>query len=398
MRGVLTLLLVPPLVTLGGLCLQSPLYGADAVAMPAPVSVFVPGPMPVPVPVVEPLGGPEVRVAAVGDVIFGRYLKGQKGQPVYCPVGAVPDPFAAVGPMLRRMDVAFANLETPLVQEPAALNIAGTTILFRGDPDRAELLSRAGFNVLSLANNHTTNLGGAGPPRTRRLLEALGLVALGGGATVDQAFDPVLLQANGQRLALLAFTLWSGDLPSVSPEGAVAHVHARDFLRLVPQAVREARRSLRADYVMVSLHWGQEYAPHPTPDQQYQARALIDAGADLVLGHHPHVLQDIERYHGGLIAYSLGNFLFDNPSLSTRRTAIVEAVLKGSGADHRVQSVTLWPVLIGTDNLPRPATGPDYRAQARLLSALAPDADIAPAPGTAGPAPVNNQGGPLAHL
>jgi poly-gamma-glutamate synthesis protein (capsule biosynthesis protein) len=91
---------------------------------------------------------------------------------------------------------------------------------------------------------------------------------------------------------------------------------------ITPDAVRAARAELGADFVVVSVHWGTEFEAHPAPGQIEAAHLLVDAGADLVLGHHPHVLQDIERYHGGVIAYSLGNFVFDEGFLSRRQTIV----------------------------------------------------------------------------
>jgi len=100
---------------------------------------------------------------------------------------------------------------------------------------------------------------------------------------------------------------------------------------------------------------------------------LVDAGADLVLGHHPHVLQDVERYHGGLIAYSLGNFVFDEGYLSRRQTVILHATLDGTGTLRRVTDVGLTPILIGhRDHIPRPATGNDWNDIEKKLAEIAP--------------------------
>ncbi len=131
----------------------------------------------------------------------------------------------------------------------------------------------------------------------------------------------------------------------------------------------------------MSLHWGTEYEPHPDEQQRVQAHALVDVGADLVLGHHPHVLQDFERYRGALIAYSLGNFLFDNPSLNQRQTVILQATLSRSGTARQIKDVSLLPVLADVHGkVPRPATGRDYRELARKLYRLAPGFPLRPDP------------------
>lgn len=328
-----------------------------------------------------------MRLCAVGDIIFGRYLPRPAGPPIYAPVARGGDPFVAVAPVLRRADVAFANLETPVMYEPQRFSI-NRVFTFRADPDRVPLLLQAGLSVLSLANNHTMNLGPRGAGESRRLLRQRGLHPVGAGASPELAYRPLIVVRNGLRLAFLAYTLWHGDFPSVTPAGAVAYLSERELPIWAPAAIQTARQDLRADFVIVSLHWGQEGEPRPSPAQRQAARALIDAGADVVLGHHPHLLQDFERHRGGLIAYSLGNFVFDNPSLAQRQTAILEVTLSGRGPVRRVRDARLVPVLTGLDNIPRLAQGADHRALAARLSALAPDIPIAPDPAAAAAPPV----------
>lgn len=333
----------------------------------------------------------QIRLAAVGDVVFGRYLR--PGDPEsYSPVSRAPEPLSEIAPLLRGADVAFANLETPLLARPARLQGAGAFV-FRGDPSRARSLRLAGLRVLSLANNHSTNLGLRGAAETRGHLLAEGLRPVGAGATRQEAELPALLDTGGLRLAVLAFTLWNGDHAPGDGGGALSHVRAAELLGRAAPLLQAARRRGGADWVAVSLHWGIEGTDRPTEEQRRLGRALIDAGADLVLGHHPHVLQEVERYRGGLIAYSLGNFLFDNPQLASRQSAVLRVTLRGAGPLRQLVEPELVPVLIGAgDFVPRLATGAEHRALAARLAELAPGLRVVPegaavAGGPAAPAP-----------
>ncbi len=183
----------------------------------------------------------EVHLAAVGDVFFGRYLPGPGGQgKVYSAVSTAPDPFAPTADILQQADVTFGNLETPVMWEPERFYAGRLT--FRADPDRAGLLARAGFDVLSLANNHVTNLGTRGARETRQHVEAQGVRGIGAGASIADAYEPQIYEVNGLRLCFLAYTLWNNRRLTTSTDGTVAYVRHRDFLQRVPRVVRKARR------------------------------------------------------------------------------------------------------------------------------------------------------------
>jgi poly-gamma-glutamate synthesis protein (capsule biosynthesis protein) len=254
-------------------------------------------------------------------------------------------------------------------------------LTFRAEPARAGELGRAGFDVVSLANNHVHDLGGGGAVESRVHLEAAGITPAGAGIDVPEAFAPVVRDAGGLKIAFLAYTLWHNGRSPIGADGAVAHISEAELLHRVPDAIRAARAELGADFVIVSLHWGIEFQPHPLPTQIEAAHRLVDAGADLVLGHHPHVLQDVERYHGGVIAYSLGNFVFDEGLLDRRQTVIQHVTLDDSGTLRRVTDVGLTPIMIGhRDHVPRPASGTDFTVMQKKLAAIAPGIPIRPAP------------------
>ena len=282
-----------------------------------------------------------VTIAAVGDILFGRYIKGQW----YRRVPKTDDPFSNVAGVLKGADIAFGNLETPVMKEPEKL-ITHRSLTFRAERSDVELLGAAGFDVLSIANNHTLNLGHAGAPITHENVAAAGLIPIGAGATLEEARAPAVIERDGLRIAFVARTVWTNGRKPVTEDGAVAKLSRSSLRTSLSDDVRQARADTKADFVIVSLHWGTEYEPHPEQYQRRTARAAIDAGADLVLGHHPHVVQDIERYHDGVIVYSMGNFLFDNPQRVQRETIIVTATLEQDADGRRISELSVHPVLI----------------------------------------------------
>jgi poly-gamma-glutamate capsule biosynthesis protein CapA/YwtB (metallophosphatase superfamily) len=146
--------------------------------------------------------------------------------------------------------------------------------------------------------------------------------------------------------------------------------------------VRAARRYLSADFVVVSVHWGIEYQYHPHAGQKHLADALVKNGADVVLGHHPHVVQDIRRQGSSLVVFSMGNFMFDNPGTDRRQSLIVRLSLEGWGPLRHVGAVELVPVIIDKKtHAPRLARGREGKVwRKRLPSLVGPDIAIAGPP------------------
>lgn len=318
----------------------------------------------------QPLGTEPVRrkmppapssltVAAVGDVMLSRGLTNatRRHGPDY--------PFAVLGARLAAADLAMANLESPLADCGSPL--PGKAICFRGQPELAGALQRAGFDVLSLANNHSLDYDWPALEQTLTLLAAHGVHSVGAGRDLRQARRPVILERQGIKVGILAYTDFAdlyydsryprrfratADLPGVAP--------------LVPAEACADVAALRArvDLLVVSLHWGVEYSPRPTGDQRQAAHALADAGADLILGHHPHVVQGVEVYGRTVIAYSLGNFVFDQVHPEETRYGIL---LEASADRQGVRSVCLLPVYLTHG---QPAPTPEARQLLPQLAAL----------------------------
>ncbi len=281
-----------------------------------------------------------VTLIATGDTMtsrmVGRRLRMVPDQPLY--------PFGKILPTLQAADVAFTNLETPLLE--GALT-EPYTFQFRSDPDVARRLREANIRLISLANNHAHDYGDQGVRRTVEVLRSEGLAFTGAG-TEEEAYAPAYVDVKGTRIALLAYVD-----PLIAPPGvrATGDDPGLAVMRIdrLKNAIAEAKVN-EADIIIVSMHSGTEYSQKLLRSQVDFAHAAIDHGADLVLGHHAHVPQRMEVYGGKHILYGLGNFVFDQTwSEATMKSVIAKIVMTESG----VKSVELLPIVIGRDYQPK---------------------------------------------
>jgi hypothetical protein len=212
-------------------------------------------------------------------------------------------PFRHVLAGWRGADLRLGNLESPAAAGPA---VAPSKLVLRGAPGTPAALAAAGIDCVALANNHMMDFGPEGLRQTRAALGAAGIAHTGAGEDAAEAAAPAILQRNAQTVGVLAFC----DVEQRSP--LYAGPAAPGVAALTPaDAVRRvAQLRPRVDWVIVHLHWGMEMAQLPLPPQRELARALVQAGADVILGHHPHVLQPLEFIGDVPVYYSLGNFLF----------------------------------------------------------------------------------------
>lgn len=247
---------------------------------------------------VKPEPPPEVTMIAVGDMMLSRAVA--KRMRLY----GYDYPFASTSEFLRSADITFGNLETSITPGP---EVQSFEMSFRADPESAGALRDAGFDIVSLANNHTPNFGEAGLEDTMQYLDEAGIVHVGAGFD-SEAHQPKFVTANGIRFAFLAYN--DRDVVPASYEASEDRLGTA-FMRIdrMQAAVQGAKNF--ADIVVVSMHSGTEYELFPNDSQTAFARAAIDAGAEIVIGHHPHVVQTMEQYRGKYIFYSLGNFVFD---------------------------------------------------------------------------------------
>lgn len=295
-----------------------------------------------------------VCLVAVGDIMLSRGVAGE----IKKHGGDPGHPFAKMKSYLKSGDIVFGNLENPVT--PGREIMLPERIL-RADPGVAEALREAGFTILSLANNHLPDFGTRGILDTFQYLEQAGLGYAGAGRTEREAYAATYTEAKGIKLAFLAFCD-----PVLAPEDRLAgadHPGVTGFdQEKVQAAVREARE--KADIVVVSMHAGTEYEPAPELAQIRFAHMAVDAGADLVLGHHPHVLQRVEEYKGRFIFYSLGNFVFDQKwSRATREGLLARIFITRDG----VEKIEFLPVFSNNQNQPQLLEGEDAE---RVLKAL----------------------------
>ena len=287
-------------------------------------------------------------LTAVGDIMLSRNVLGRMEA-----YGSYRHPFVQTDHLLRAADITVANLEGQ-VSDHVTRSSDPHTFSFVSPAAVLDGVRWAGIDAVSLANNHTLDYGTGALADTMRALEGYGIGHFGAGRDRESSYEPRIFAINGQRVALLGFTdLSNTAYPAPSlPTPAPAHSAER-----VAEAVRVAEE--RADVVIAYFHWGVEYVAVPNQRQRSLAHAAVDAGADLVLGAHPHWVQTAERYQGTPIHYSLGNFVFDQMwSRETRRGVVATFTFRGA----RVVDTGHTPVLIWDYNQPRIATGYDSAA------------------------------------
>jgi poly-gamma-glutamate capsule biosynthesis protein CapA/YwtB (metallophosphatase superfamily) len=243
----------------------------------------------------------EITLLAGGDISFGRLV----GQMIL--QDPAHDFFAHLHPWLDAADLRFANLEGPLSDQRGETVKPGQPLVFTGPPGGADALARAGFSIVSTANNHAWDYGEPALRETLALLDRAGVRHVGTGTSREASRRAEVIETGGFRVAFLAVTDVWNDGP-LARHPADAFVGRADPGELVA-AVRALREEGRADAILVSCHGGEEYRDDPLPRLRALFHAAIDAGATAVLGHHPHVVEGVEWYRGRPILYSMGNLL-----------------------------------------------------------------------------------------
>lgn len=243
-------------------------------------------------------------------------------------------PFRKVAPLMRAADIAFVNLETPFSDQGPYYDHG---LIFHAAPEFIAGLQLAGIALASTANNHARDCGPHGVAFTVSWLRSHGIEPVGSSGSAETTHRGVILDRKGIRFGFLGYTYdqCNGNWRDIDPRIAMAD----------PAVVRRDVRALRkrCDVVIVSMHNGIEYMPKPNAKQISFAHAAIDAGAALVIGHHPHVAEPVEWYHGGEIFYSLGNFVFDQyQRVQTQHGEMAEVSFLGT----RIFGTKILPVRI----------------------------------------------------
>lgn len=268
----------------------------------------------------------ELVVNAVGDVMLaGRWGGELKKQ-------GFRIPFALVADELKKGDITVANLEMPLAA--SGNEFIGKKFRFRGDPAIAPALKLSGINLVTLANNHIMDFGAEALEETLRHLEKADIAWIGAGENLSEARKMALYAIKGKKIAFLGYSLTQ---PTEFFAGKTRSGTTPGVEKIFAEDIKSARR--QADYVIVSFHWGKEGTHQTDEHQRAIAHKVIDAGADVIIGHHPHVLRGIERYKRGIIFYSLGNFVFASKGKAADSTVIVRLHL-----DENKREAELLPV------------------------------------------------------
>lgn len=281
---------------------------------------------------------PVNRLVFGGDVMLSRHVAAR--------MRASKDPalpFRKIAPFFLGADLAFVNLESPFSDKgtpPAA------GMVFKAPPEAIEGLLLAGIDVVSTANNHTRDQHEYGLLYTLDWLEKHKIAAIGTGRDEAAARRGAVITANTVKFGFLAYTY---DQRNGNHKDDDGRVNGMDIVRL-REDIAAMRKS--SNVTVVSMHAGAEYAKTPQASQQQFARAAIEAGATLVIGHHPHVVQPCEEYRTGVICYSLGNLIFDQTAPGTNDGLIVEAEFKGFSLrrirTHKIRIVDTIPELVSS--------------------------------------------------
>jgi poly-gamma-glutamate capsule biosynthesis protein CapA/YwtB (metallophosphatase superfamily) len=219
-------------------------------------------------------------------------------------------------------DLSMANLENPITERTQRVH---KEFNFKMNPRYLKTLQDAGIRLVTLANNHIFDYGPAGLLDTIHFLDSMGIKHVGAGPNLEAARQPAIFDIKGVRLGFLGY-FGSGVYAATKTRAGVAP-RARHMIKTDIQKLKE---SDKLDYVVVNFHWGKEKALYPEDWRVALAHFAVECGADLVVGHHPHVLQGVEKYKDAIIAYSLGNFLFGGKSRSTYNTVVLKVEIRGT--------------------------------------------------------------------
>ncbi|GAC1670130.1 MAG: CapA family protein [Candidatus Acidiferrum sp.] len=273
---------------------------------------------------ISALGEPPPSVIVVGDIMLGGRAKNAVAEfgPDY--------PFDGVLPLLRRAPIVLGNLEGPFAEKARKQR---RNFSYRVDVNLASSLSRAGFNVVTLANNHLMDCGTSGVLETLDALSNANVRAMGAGTNEHSAHEAVILQADGMRIGLLGYywnrrTAATADRPGSAMD--------------TPEALEADIRRLRehADRIVVTFHWGVPYEREPSSEDRAKAHFAVDCGADAVVGHHSHIVQPFEIYRGCPIFYSVGNFAFGSGN------SRAEGLLVGLRFEDKRTVVDVYPLYV----------------------------------------------------
>ncbi|TZE81592.1 CapA family protein [Calorimonas adulescens] len=303
-------------------------------------------------------------ITAVGDIMLGRGVGTRLKNQGYT------GPFEDIKPYIQS-DMAVGNLECVISERGEKME--GKGIYLRARPEAVETLKYLGFDVLSLANNHTMDYGEDAFMDTVDILRKNGISTVGAGSNIAESRTPYIKDIDGIKVAVLGYNQfynvkWSRDGRTMEALKDRCGTAPLDIGTIVDD-IKKAREA--ADIVIVMPHWGVEESTIVPAEQRQMAHEMIDAGASVVIGSHPHILQGIEVYKGGLVAYSLGNFVFDQNDSRNKESIVLGLNFN----DGKLSEAVISPFVIEDKVKPTPATGEKGEEILDMLKSLSEEFD-----------------------
>lgn len=263
-----------------------------------------------------------VRISLVGDILLDRSV----GR--YIEKNGVDYPWEKVREVFFHSDLVLGNLETSV--GVGGQRDANKQYTFQSKPATLKGLVNGGVHGVSIANNHVLDYGQEGFMETLYHLERSGIKYAGGGRNMEEALQPAIWEIKGMRIGFLAFSRVIYDASWYAGAKKPGILSAYDhYAKEICEIISKTRE--KVDFLIVSVHWGKELAQYPEEDEIKLGRMMIDSGADVVMGHHPHVLQGVEFYNNKPILYSLGNFVFSSSSQLSRTSMIFNLEINPEG-------------------------------------------------------------------
>ncbi|MDO4789979.1 MAG: CapA family protein [Porphyromonas sp.] len=281
-------------------------------------------------------GKDTLSILFTGDVLLDRGVR------VEIEKRGIDELFSSVSPLFYEADATVINLECPLTDRQTSLN---KRFIFRGEPIWAKALAKAGVTHAAMANNHTNDQGREGIRDTYKHLKEAGIAPLGYGITDEERSAPVVIAKGNVKVALFNTVLipLEGWFPFEGKPGVCQHSTSK-----LSEVIKEYKRRYPETYIVVVVHWGAEYKTTPSVMQQQDAQKLLQSGADVIVGHHPHVLQPVRKKGKKYVCYSLGNFVFDHKGERESASLIARFDFSTEGiaySSHEVKIVACKPVL-----------------------------------------------------
>lgn len=277
--------------------------------------------------------------------------------------GNVDKPFSLVQDLLKSVDFTFANLETPFSNSDAFT--PHNTLIFNAPKANVQALVDNNVKIVNLANNHASDQGLTGITTTKDWLDQHHIAHMGTGNTLDEAWTPAIIEQNRIKIGFIGASYASVNDGGKATNNYVARMEDVDSLKSKVQSLKS-----QVDFIVVTMHGGTEYTRTPNKLQSDFAYAAIEAGADIVIGAHPHWVQTIEKYNDKYIFYSLGNLVFDQSwSQETKEGLTLKITLEknntnslqGSQTGAIIKQIELLPVIIENNSSPRLATADETK-------------------------------------